>query len=241
MQAQARPPAQGARILIVDDDPDLVRLLTLWLEHSGSRTERARDGLEALGHLTRSTFDLVILDVEMPHLDGFEACRRIRQQSSVPILMLTVLGAPEQRMDGLSLGADDYLPKPFSVQELMLRVQALLRRAQRAPLVEETGHFSDGYLFIDIPQRRVLRAGVPVHLTQTEFAILALLVRHQGQVVSVERILREVWGEGASLTGAKSVRVYMRYLRQKVEPDPSHPRYLHTERHLGYTFNPRGT
>ncbi|MGC8838245.1 MAG: response regulator transcription factor [Anaerolineae bacterium] len=239
MQGQTGPAVQGPRILIVDDDPDLVRLLTLWLEHSGYRTETAPNGLEALGHLTRSTFDLVVLDVEMPHLDGFEACRRIRQQSSVPILMLTVLGAPEQRMDGLSLGADDYLPKPFSVQEFMLRVQALLRRARGAPLVEERGYFSDGYLLVDVAQHRVLRAGVPVHLTQTEFAILALLVRHRGQVLSTERILREVWGEEVSLTGARSVRVYIRYLRQKIEPEPSRPRYIHTERHLGYTFNPR--
>ncbi|MGQ9569006.1 MAG: response regulator transcription factor [Anaerolineae bacterium] len=240
MQGQGSP-AQEPRILIVDDDPDLVRLLTLWLEHSGCRTEAARDGLEALGCLSRNVFDLVVLDVEMPHLDGFEACRRIRQQSPVPILMLTVLGAPEQRIDGLSLGADDYLPKPFSVQELLLRVQALLRRARGAPLVEESGYYSDGYLLVDVPQHRVLRAGAPVHLTQTEFTILALLVQHRGHVISVERILREVWGEKASLTGARSVRVYIRYLRQKIEPDPSHPRYIHTERHLGYTFNPQGT
>lgn len=241
MQGQVRSSATRPRILIVDDDPDLVRLLKLWLEHSGYCTEMARDGIEALGHLTRGTFDLVVLDVEMPHLDGFETCQRIRQQSSVPILMLTVLGAPEQRMEGLSLGADDYLPKPFSVQEFILRVQILLRRARGAPLVQEGGYFSDDYLLVDVPHHRVLRAGAPVHLTQTEFAILALLVRHRGQVVSPERILREVWGEDASLTGARGVRVYIRYLRQKLEPEPSQPRYIHTERHLGYTFNPRGT
>lgn len=154
--------------------------------------------------------------------------------------MLTVLGAPEQQIDGLSLGADDYLPKPFSVQELILRVRALLQRGRRAPRVEDAGYFADGYLMVDVAQRRVLRAGIPVHLTPTEYAILALLVRHRGQVVSVERILREVWGEDASLTDARSVRVYIRYLRRKIEPDPSRPRYIHTERHLGYTFHPPG-
>lgn len=240
MQGHVQPHAGGARILIVDDDPELVRLLTLWLRHSGYQPEAAGDGLEALSRLGRAKYDLVVLDVEMPRLDGLETCRRIRQQSSVPILMLTVLGAPEQRIDGLSLGADDYLPKPFSVQELILRVRALLRRGQQAPRVENAGYFADGYLTVDVAQRRVLRAGVPVHLTPTEQAILALLVRHRGQVVSTERILCEVWGEDASMTGARSVRVYIRYLRRKIEPDPSRPRYIHTERHLGYIFQPRG-
>ncbi|MGQ9584348.1 MAG: response regulator transcription factor [Anaerolineae bacterium] len=229
---------EAQRILIVDDDPELVRLLTLWLEHSGYRTQSATSGLEALHTLGKETFDLVILDVEMPQLDGLETCRRVRELSSIPILMLTILGEPVHRVDGLETGADDYLPKPFSIRELILRVRALLRRAQRAPHVEPRGHYADGYLTIDVPRRLVIRSGVPVHLTRTEFAILALLVTHRGQVISIERILDEVWGEEAFLTDHRSVRVYIRYLRRKVEPDPSNPRYILTERHLGYSFNP---
>lgn len=226
------------RILIVDDDPRLVRVLTLWLEHSGYETEVAKNGLEALRLLQQKDFALIILDVEMPKLDGFETCRRIREQSPVPLLMLTVLGEPERRVDGLEMGADDYLPKPFSTRELLLRVRSLLRRAREAPAVEESGRYTDDYLTIDVPRRLVLREGIPVHLTDTEFKLLSLLVLHRGRLVSLERILHEVWGQEESLTNSRYVRVYIRYLRQKIEPDPSNPRYIRTERSLGYCFRP---
>jgi len=226
------------RILIVDDDPELVRLLTLWLGHCGYLTTSASNGLEALSHISRGDFDLVVLDVEMPTLDGLETCRRIRGQSSIPILMLTVLGDPDHRVDGLETGADDYLPKPFSIRELILRVQSLLRRVKRAPQIEDRGHFADDRLTIDVSRRLVLRDGIPVHLTRTEFAILSLLIAHRGQVIPAERILQEIWGQEISVTNARYVRVYIHHLRRKIEPDPSKPRYVLTEKHLGYSFSP---
>ncbi|NLE77928.1 MAG: response regulator transcription factor [Chloroflexi bacterium] len=226
-----------ARVLLVDDDVGLIRLLRLWFESSGYQVDSAGNGLEALARLQAGRPDLVILDVSMPKLDGIETCRRIREQSSVPILMLTVLGDPDDRVFGLELGADEYLPKPFSVRELLLRSEALLRRARRNPYVRSLGHYRDDYLVVDVPRKIVRCGGVPVHLTKTEFAILALLVAHSGQVVSAERILQEVWGKGASALLERNVRVYIRYLRRKIEPDPSNPRYIHTERHLGYRFS----
>jgi len=201
----------------------------------------ATDGLAALAAAGEGP-DLVVLDVLLPKLDGFEVCRRIRQRSAVPILMLTAKTDEVDRVVGLELGADDYLVKPFSMRELIARVKALLRRRDllaaelsRQPIPANEDRLVAGDLEIDIPGHRVTKDGVPISLTPKEFDLLAFLVRHRGNVFSAERLLEQVWGYDNTFD-ARTVPVHMRSLREKLEQEPSQPRRLETVRGVGYRF-----
>ncbi len=228
-----------ATILVVDDEPTLLATIAYNLRREGHQVVTATDGEAALA-AAGDTPDLVMLDVMLPKLDGLEVCRRLRQHSAVPILMLTARTDEVDRVVGLEVGADDYLTKPFSMRELLARVKALLRR--RDLLAAELGRISDagerlasGDLVLDVPQHRASRAGGPLALTPREFDLLAFLMRHRGQVFSAEHLLERVWGYERAVD-ARTVPVHIRNLREKVEDDPSQPRRIETVRGVGYRF-----
>jgi DNA-binding response OmpR family regulator len=230
-----------ATILLVEDEPTLLATIRYNLRREGYEVLTAADGEAALASAASGP-DLVILDVLLPKLDGYEVCRRIRRHSSVPILMLTAKSDEIDRVVGLELGAGDYLTKPFSMRELLARVKALLRR--RHLLLEELAQRTAdgprerlvaGDLEIDPAAHQVLRGGVPVALTPKEFDLLVFLVRHRGQVFSAERLLEQVWGYD-STAGTSTVPVHIRGLREKLEDDPSQPRRIETVRGVGYRF-----
>ncbi|MEA3338255.1 MAG: response regulator transcription factor [Chloroflexota bacterium] len=222
------------RILLIEDDVSLNRLTALQLRHEGYEVITAFGGHEGLNMALEQSPDLVILDVMMPVMTGWEVCRHLRSVSDVPVIMLTARGTQEDVIQGLELGADDYIRKPFDRRELLLRVQALLRRSpeerrQRAVL------YDDGTLSIDEKHRVVTRAGKPVHLAPTEFRLLTSLVRRADQVVPHVELLTDVWGpEYAEDTAI--LPVYIRYVRKKIEDEPERPRYIVTEWGIGYRF-----
>ncbi len=229
-----------ATILVVEDEPALQAAVGYNLRREGHRVLAAADGPAALALMAERP-DLVILDLMLPGIDGFEVCRRIRQQSSVPIIILTARTDEVDRVVGLELGADDYLTKPFSMRELVARVKALLRRRElilaelqaRAGTDDERLVADD--LEINLTRHTVTRAGVPVSLTPKEFDLLAFLVRHRGRVFSAERLLAEVWGY-ANPVDPRTVAVHIRSLRAKLEDDPSRPVRIETVRGVGYRF-----
>jgi DNA-binding response OmpR family regulator len=229
-----------ATILLIEDEPTLLATIAFNLRRDGHGVLTATDGEEGLA-LASEAPDLVILDVMLPKMDGFEVCRRLRQHSSVPVLMLTAKTDEVDRVVGLELGADDYLTKPFSMRELLARVKALLRRRdlllaeiERQP-TPKGEHLVAGDLEIDIAGHRVSKAGAPVALTPKEFDLLAFLVRHRGQVFSAERLLEQVWGYERAYD-ARTVPVHVRSLREKLEEEPSQPRRIETVRGVGYRF-----
>jgi len=224
------------KLLIVDDDLRLLRALELYFDGRGYRVFKAREGREGLRSLYRCHPDLVCLDVMMPRMDGWEVLQRIREMTDTPVIMLTARGEEEERVKGLKLGADDYLPKPFSMRELEARVEAVLRRTGRSqPDQERDASYSDGYLTIDPKLPEVRRDGELIDLTPTEQKLLFLLVKNQGRLLSFEEILRHVWGfEYTDERGY--VRLYVWRLRQKMEPDPAEPCYILTEHGMGYRF-----
>jgi DNA-binding response OmpR family regulator len=229
-----------ATILLVEDEPTLLATIAFNLRRDGHRVLTAADGEAALA-LVGEAPDLVVLDVMLPKLDGFEVCRQVRQRSAVPVLMLTAKTDEVDRVVGLELGADDYMTKPFSMRELLARVKALLRRRDllRAELDRQpsaTGErLTAGDLEIDIAGHRVVKGGVPVSLTPKEFDLLAFLVRHRGQVFSALRLLEQVWGYERAYD-ARTVPVHIRSLREKLEEEPSRPRRIETVRGVGYRF-----
>ncbi len=225
------------KILVVDDDKNLRLVLRAHLTRAGYQVVTASDGREALSMAFQERPDLIILDVMMPHMDGWEVCRRIRAMSDIPIIMLTARAESKDVVKGLHLGADDYLDKPFDGKELQARVQSVLRRAN-ASSGKTKEAYRDGYLTIDLDQRRVTVAGEPVDLSPTEFNILALLVESRGRVQTYQRILEEVWGPGYT-EEADYVRTYMWHLRRKIEPEPKRPRYLINDFGVGYHFEPQ--
>jgi DNA-binding response OmpR family regulator len=227
--------SKPAKILLIDDDPTLLWLVGLRLEQEGYGISLARDGREGLRQAYHGHPDLIILDVMMPEKDGWEVCRRLREMWDGPILMLTAKGELRHRLKGLGLGADDYVGKPFDMEELILRVKALLRRARLHPPLELCERYDDGTLVIDLRVGEVWREGQRVDLTSTEFKLLACLVKEKGHPVPLGRLLREVWGERYGDEG-RGVRVYIWGLRQKIEADPGHPCYIVTERGVGYRF-----
>jgi two-component system OmpR family response regulator len=222
-----------ARILVVDDEPDLRDLLATSLAFAGYETAAVASGRAALDHLLHTAADLVVMDVMMPAMDGFTTVRKLRARGDdVPVLFLTARDAPDDALAGFSVGADDYVTKPFSLAEVAARIEAILRRAR--PAVSDTAVLSVGDLVLDEDAHEATRAGTPLDLTPTEFALLRYLMAHRGKVLSKARILDEVWGYEASSDGA-IVETYMSYLRRKVDAPFDAP-LLHTKRGVGYVL-----
>jgi two-component system alkaline phosphatase synthesis response regulator PhoP len=205
------------------------------LRRNGFDVTSATDGVAGLQAARRERPDLVVLDLMLPKMDGLEVCRRLRAESAVPILMLTAKVEEAERVAGLELGADDYVPKPFGMRELIARVRALLRRAAAPAGEEAPGHIHADALDIDTRGRRVQRHGREVALKPKEFDLLALLAEHAGRVFTREQILERAWGYDF-FGGARTVDVHMRWLREKIEDDPARPVYLLTVRGIGYKF-----
>jgi two-component system KDP operon response regulator KdpE len=223
------------RILVVDDEPRMIHFIRLNLEHDGFEVVETTSGTKALDKLRDQLPDLILLDVMMPDLDGFETLRLIREISTVPVIMLTAKGEEDDRVRGLELGADDYVTKPFSPRELVSRVRAVLRRTETpsAPVHEVIQ--VDERLKIDFDRREVWVEGQLVKLRPTEYRLLFHLVQNAGWVVPHDQLLAKVWGyEYREET--HYLRLYVNYLRQKLERDPSNPEYILTERGVGYRF-----
>ena len=223
----------------MDDEQSVQKLLTYPLRKEGYEVVGALDGREALDRLSDSSFDLVVLDVMLPRLDGFDVCRQIRARSAVPIIMLTAKTEEIDKVLGLELGADDYITKPFSVREFRSRVKAVLRRAALVrgnETLEEP--IERGELRIDFDKRHVQVRGDSVRLTYVEFEILAALARSPGRVFSRSMLLERVWGDSA-YRDPRTVDVHIRHLREKLELDPKHPELIFTVRGVGYRFRER--
>jgi len=231
---------QAPRILLVDDEQSLQKLLAFPLRKEGYEVVPALDGREALDRIRDTSFDLVVLDLMLPKVDGFEVCRQVRAHSSVPIIMLTARAEETDKVLGLELGADDYITKPFSVREFRSRVKAVLRRSDLTR-GEDPGEepLEDGGLRIDFEKRAVTCAGEPVPLTYVEFEILAALARHPGRVYNRMVLLERVWGD-ASYRDPRTIDVHIRHLREKLEGDPHNPELILTVRGVGYRFRDRG-
>jgi phosphate regulon transcriptional regulator PhoB len=227
------------RILIIEDDKDIVELVRYNLEKESYRVAAAEDGITGLAQLRKTPPDLVILDLMLPKLPGLEICKEIRRDTDLhrlPILMLTARGEEADRVVGLEMGADDYVTKPFSPRELVARVKALLRRVQEAVLTE--AEIAAGDLIIDPSSYRVTRSGEPISLSTLEFRLLYYLASHPNRVFGRNRLLDAIWGTDRFVT-PRSVDVYIRRLREKVEADPQDPSHLKTVRGAGYLFETR--
>ncbi len=230
------------KILVVDDDPALVRMFTQVLSQKEYGVLAADSGQEALRLLFSEKPDLVLLDVVMPGMDGWQVCQRIRDVSDVPVIMLTGQRSTEDDIvRGLEAGADEYLIKPVGNSEILARVRAALRRAESPSYAEGKAHtlFSDDYLTVDVMARKVLVNGNRVKLTPREFRMLALLVENSGRILTHQQVLEKVWG-WEYIDDVDYVRIYISHLRQKIEPEPSMPRYILTESGVGYYFNKAG-
>jgi DNA-binding response OmpR family regulator len=225
--------SDSARILIVDDDAEIRLLLNELLTRAGFQVEEAVDGKSALRKLFETPPALVILDVTMPEMDGYQTLERIRDLSDVPVIMLTARTQELERVRGLSSGADDYVPKPFGRQELLARVQALLRRSGGKAEVNESYH--DGFVEIDYPQRRVVVDEREVQLTPLEFKLLSVFVQHPTQVLSRDQLLELVWGDPYGVSGDQ-VKLYVGYLRKKLVPDSPDTAPIETVRGFGYRY-----
>jgi len=228
-------PFRGRRILAVDDEERMVRFIRLNLEHDGFQVLEAFRGSQAMDRLRSGLPDLVLLDVMMPDIDGFEVLRMIRETSTVPVIMLTAKGEEEDRIRGLELGADDYITKPFSPRELVSRVKAVLRRTDMSSGSSADLIVVDERLKIDFNRREVWVEGELVQLRPTEYRLLYHLVQNAGWVITHEQILTKVWGYEYR-DEPHYVRLYINYLRKKLERDPANPEYILTERGVGYRF-----
>jgi len=225
-------PAQAAgRILVVDDEPQIRRALKTTLTAHGFEVETAEDGDDALVRIATWTPDAIVLDLVMPGKDGFEVLRDTRTWSQVPVIVLSARGQESDKVHALDMGADDYLTKPFGIQELLARLRAVMRRA--APPTESV--LTVGPVTIDTGRHEVTRNGQAVHLTPTEFDLLRVLATNAGRVLTHRQLLEQVWG-GYAAENAPQLRVYVNYLRRKLEDDPAHPRLIVTEPGIGYRF-----
>lgn len=224
----------AAKLLIVDDDKGLVELLEHYFQQLGYSIVTAHHGREALQRFQQDRPDLVILDVTMPEMDGWETLKALRELSDVPVIMLTVRNDEPDILRGFALGADDYVTKPFSFAQLGARVKAVLTRYRKAGIQDEC-ILRAGDLVVDLVTRRVTRGGKLITLTPTEFKLLVTLMETPGRVLSPEEIVRQVWGP-QYVDEVGYVRRYIWHLRRKIEPDPQNPRYIHNERGFGYYF-----
>lgn len=230
---------EPARVLVVDDEPQITRVLRTVLASEGYQVRTAPEGESALTSFRDWKPELVITDLYMPHMDGVELCKRIRAQSNVPIIVLSVKGEERTKVEALDAGADDYVTKPFGTDELLARVRAALRRAGSGEGDGDMTAIDAGHFKVDLHSRRILAHGNEVRLTPKEFDLFVYMARHPSRVISHRTLLEAVWGE-ASQEQPEYLRVFMGQLRKKLEPDPSNPKYLVTEPWVGYRFNPNG-
>jgi two-component system, OmpR family, KDP operon response regulator KdpE len=228
---------EGKRnILVVDDEPQITRVLKTTLSAKGYSIRTAGDGAQALEEMKNWSPDLIITDLRMPNIEGLELCRKVRAQSRIPIIVLSVKGEETIKVEALDAGADDYITKPFSVNELLARVRASLRRTSTVEEAE-TSVIAIGDFHIDVPGRRVEVRKQEVRLTPKEFDVLVYLARHPDKVVTHRALLAAVWGPN-SLEQTEYLRVCVGHVRKKIEPEESVPRYILTEPWVGYRFNP---
>ena len=225
------------KILVVDDEKVMVKGIKFNLENEGYQVETGYDGEEAVEKARAGRFDLIILDVMMPRIDGLQACMKIREFSTVPVIMLTAKSEDMDKLIGFECGADDYITKPFNILELKARVRALLRRAGQAAQQEKTAsRLERGIIAIDVDERAAWKGGQPVDLTAKEFDLMELLLRNPGRVYSRENLLNLVWGY-EYVGELRTVDVHVRRLREKLEPDPANPEYILTKWGVGYYLN----
>ena len=223
------------KLLIIEDDSDLVRALELYFSGAGYEIISAEDGREGLQKLYDERPSIVILDIALPKMDGWDVCRRIRELSDVPIVMLTARTQEDERVKGLRLGADDYIVKPFSLKELEARLEAVLRRAREARAERAEILFANDELVVDADRLAVTRDGKHVDLTPTELRLLLFLAENTGRVLTHRQILDKIWGAEYA-EDVDYVKLFIYRLRRKIEPDPKHPKYILTERGIGYRF-----
>ncbi len=230
-------PKARRKILAVDDEPRVLDFIRLSLERAGYDVLEAMDGLEALQKVREELPDLVLLDVGLPQLDGFEVLKLIREVSQVPVIMVTVRGEEADKIRGLELGADDYVTKPFNPNELLARIKAVLRRVEATSPTTRGVLKVDDYLTIDFEEREVIVNGQRIPLRPTEYRLLYHLVQNAGRTIPYETLLVKVWGHEYR-DEIHYVHLYVTYLRRKIEPDPQNPRYILTKRSVGYAFRP---
>ncbi|MEU2775077.1 response regulator transcription factor [Streptomyces sp. NPDC007162] len=233
---EAGPTAGAARILVVDDDPTVAEVVAGYLDRAGHLVDRAGDGPTALTRAAAHWPDLVVLDLMLPGMDGLEVCRRLRGRAPVPVIMLTARGDEDDRIMGLEVGADDYVTKPFSPRELVLRVESVLRRSHPSSAAHV---LTAAGLALDTGARRATKNGTELALTLREFDLLAFFLRHPGRAYGREDLMQAVWGW--DFGDLSTVTVHVRRLRAKVEDDPARPRLIRTVWGVGYRFEPGGT
>jgi len=226
------------RILVVDDDVNVRDVVRRYLEHAGYQVELAGNGEQALSIAATAEPDLVVLDLMLPGVSGLEVCRLLRQRGQVPVVMLTARGEEDDRITGLQLGADDYIAKPFSPRELVLRVASVLRRTHAEPVTPSREELVDGDLRMDVTARRASRSGQPLPLTGREFDLLEFLINHAGTAFTRAELLSRVWGW--DFGDQSTVTVHVRRLREKVEPDPARPSRIATVWGVGYRYDRTG-
>ncbi len=226
----------GKRVLIVDDEKLIVKGIRFSLEQDDMQVDCAYDGEEALAYARNNSYDIILLDIMLPKLTGFEVCQQIREFSSVPIIMLTAKGDDMDKILGLEYGADDYITKPFNILEVKARIKAIMRRAEpKAASGEKAGSLESGDMRLDCEGRRAYVAGREIGLTAKEFEVLELLMRNPNKVYGRDKLLKLVWG--ADYPGdVRTVDVHIRRLREKVEENPSEPKFVHTKWGVGYYF-----
>lgn len=225
-----------ATILVVDDEPDILELVSVRLKMAGHRTVLAASGEEALKSFFTERPDLSIVDIDLPGMDGIELCGRMREMSDLPVIFLSAMGSELDRVKGLQAGADDYIVKPFAKEELAARVEAVLRRAQMPAVRRGEDSYVDSHITIDHRAHVVAVRGKEVPLSPLEYRLLSALVRHSGQVLSHHQLLDMAWGPNATDTSPDSVRLYISYLRAKIEENPKRPMLIETVREFGYRY-----
>jgi len=224
------------KVLVIDDDVEFLSLTQTWLMNAGYEALTAEDGITGLRRVYSSRPNLVLLDANMPGMDGWEVCRRIRDMSELPVIMVTVNGQTSDLLRGFDLGVDDYITKPVDFAELIARVRAVLRRSDIAMQEDGPSTFNNDELEIDWRSHQVYVRGERVKLSPTEFKVLSCLIKNRGWIVTHEQLLQKAWGP--NYIGDKSfVKLYIRYLRQKIEKDPCNPQLILTERGVGYRFS----
>ncbi|MBX9938690.1 MAG: response regulator transcription factor [Candidatus Melainabacteria bacterium] len=225
----------STKILVIDDEPQIRRALKIGFERNGYEVQLAATGEEGLDKMAVEMPELLILDLAMPGIDGFEVCRQVRSWSSIPIIVLSVREREEDKIQALDCGADDFISKPFGVGELLARVRAVLRRSKQPEKTLGTPIFSEGDLEVDLDKRLVHKAGEVVHLTPKEYDLLSLLINNPNRVLTHRQLLTRVWGPEYA-EDHHSLRVHIANLRNKIETDPARPHFIQTETRVGYRF-----